>query len=149
MPTIAEILAKKSAARVERAAGDAGATEAIDRIDPKGKRMGALILNDTPPPKAPEPPKEPEERALSRTAGEEINITPTSATAAQTAWIKASVSLESDLCLVMDPDRELNPETVWLAVKHSPDRSLPPILIHRLPYPIQYPEPPPTADQPF
>lgn len=152
MPTIAEILAAKaagatvakkspeSAAPRESLAEKAATKEAIDRIDPPGKRARAsatgLVLNKD----MPVPPREnrgqatpvtgPEERALSVTAGEVIDMTPSDADPLTAAWHQAAAGLESDLCVMRDP---ADPEACWLALrpKSGPHK---PLLLHRLPW---------------
>lgn len=127
--TIAELIAqKKKAASAAVALPTLGAPPqmnpveeaeldaAIDRIDPPRRR--AIILSKR------------DERALSRTAGENIDMTPVGADKEVATWHEALNSFESSLCVMRDP-RE--PDVVWLAVR--PDREgLAPLLIHRLPW---------------
>jgi hypothetical protein len=69
---------------------------------------------------------------LSASVGEAIDMTPTNADAETATWHQALNAYDSMLCLMRDP---YEPEVVWLAVRA--DRpSLPPILIHRLPWVI-------------
>jgi hypothetical protein len=141
MPTIQQILASRAAQKAggapapaaprETLAERAATKEAIDRIDPPGKRERApargLVLNKD----MPVPPREnrgqatpvtgPENRALGATNGELIDMTPANADPAKTAWHKALVSLETELCLVRDPS---DPERAWLAIRLTDQRPL-------------------------
>ena len=135
--------------------------EAINRIDPPGKSVGAtaarrsagIILrkellelselselsklsNEAPCG---------ERRSLSQRQGEAIPMTPLNADLEATTWHQAMNSYETDLVVMRDP---IEPEVAWLAVR--PERSdLPPILLHRLPWAIwNYPTAP-TETQPF
>lgn len=157
MPTIAEILAARKAAatnppapegRKETLAERAEAQAAMDRIDPPGKREAAaemrtltaritgLVLNKD----MPVPPREnrgqatpvtgPQERALGARQGELIDMTPTGADEPTEAWHSALVSLESELCVMRDPE---DPEACWLALRMKSGSAFP-LLLHRLPW---------------
>lgn len=150
MPTIAEMLAAKSAVREETKAADTDTKEAIDRIDPPGKRArsGGIVLTSTPP--APQPPPTPKadedpRRSLTVPTGQDIPVTPVGADPETATWHEAMQAFESELCLVRHPSE---PEQAWLAVK--PDRpGLAPILIHRLPWRLWEAPWNPTTNDPF
>jgi hypothetical protein len=139
MPTIAELLAAKGKAKQTKH-DDTATREAIDRIDPPGKRVAGIVLSKSLP-GGPEPrgqrtpvmgPEdlEPEPRSLSRTAGEAIDMTPVKADNEVETWHAALNAFESSLCVMRDPKE---PDVIWLAVR--PDREgLPPLLVHRLPW---------------
>lgn len=179
MPTIAEILAAKQAAKAPAAAAEPRpaekkltlaekaakieqereVTEAIDRIDPPGKRekseshratVGLVLNRNMPVPENGEPRGQatpiggPEERALSATSGEVIDMTPVGADPATVAWHAAQSALESDLCVMRDPS---DPEACWLALTSAgPDRQ--PLLLHRLPW-LLYEAPATATGAPF
>jgi hypothetical protein len=145
MPTIAEIIAAKKAAAAgaiahgiatipkKPTAADLEVEQAINRIDPPGKRRAGLVVSANKP-LAPaeiiEKSAYKEERSLSATQGEAIPMTPSNATAEERTWHEACNAFESELCVMRDPQ---DSESVWLAVR--PNRQgLPPILIHRLPW---------------
>ena len=102
-----------------------------------------IIKRDTPPSS---PSLLPSPRSLSASVGEGIDMTPTNADAETTTWHQALNAFDSMLCLMRDP---YEPEVVWLAVRA--DRpSLPPILIHRLPWVIyDHPNAPRHPNEPF
>ena len=157
MPTIAEIIATKKAksspaspvpapsAPRESIAETAELQEAINRIDAPGKMKKRLLLKREEEPQSvlpPATPPEPELRALSRTAGEALPLTPTGADAETTAWHQAAVMIESELCLMQDPSC---PETAWLALRHPSRSQLPPLLLYRLPW-VLWPSPASPSD---
>lgn len=126
--------------------------EAINRIDPPGKSLGAtaarrsagIILRK----ELSELSREAlcgERRSLSQRQGEAIPMTPLNAESEATTWHQAMNSYETDLVVMRDP---IEPNVAWLAVR--PERSeLPPILLHRLPWANwSYPTAP-TETQPF
>lgn len=143
--TIAEIIAAKKAAAAgaiahgiaaipkKPTAADLEVEAAINRIDPPGKRRAGLVVsNKTPmaPAEIAEKSAYREERAISQTFSEAINMTPVEADAEETTWHEAMTAFESQLCVMRDPNE---PDVIWLAVR--PNRQgLPPILIHRLPW---------------
>jgi hypothetical protein len=168
MPTLSEIVAAKKAAQSaaapaapppsplakrESIAEAADLLEAIDRIDPPGKRARAvtrgLILTDKQPPRTEQPPPlptQPEERALSTTAGEMIDTAPATSDPQVAAWNQAAVGLESELVVMSDPT---DPTVCWLALRPSKGRPLP-LLLHRLPWTLwEHPQTPRTEDAPF
>lgn len=145
MPTIAEIIAAKKAAAAgaiahgiatipkKPTAADLELEAAINRIDPPGKRRAGLVVSiNTPlqPAILAEKAAHKENRAISQTFSEAINMTPFKADAEETTWHEAMTAFESQLCVMRDPQ---DSDVVWLAVR--PNREgLPPILIHRLPW---------------
>lgn len=160
MPTIAEIIAAKKAAAAgaiahgiatipkKPTAADLEVEQAINRIDPPGKRRAGLVVsNNTPLPPAiiAEKAAHKENRAISQTFSEAINMTPVEADAEETTWHEAMTAFESQLCVMRDPNE---PDVIWLAVR--PNRQgLPPILINRLPWTLwNYPHTP-TDREPF
>ena len=158
MPTIAEIIAAKKAASAANptqtlrkpyvAAADLEVEEAINRIDPPGKRRAGLIISSkTPLPKAEiaEKAAYKEERSLSQTKGEAIPMVPINADEMTTTWHAALNAFESELCLMRDPT---DSDVAWLAVK-SYRAGMPPILIHRLPWTLWDQPHKPTDREPF
>lgn len=169
MPTLSEIVAAKKAAQAaaapaaapppsppakcESIAEAADLLEAIDRIDPPGKRQRAatrgLILTDKPLPRSDPPappPAHPEERALAATAGEMIDTSPATTDPELLAWNQASVGLESELVVMSDP---ADPTVCWLALRPVKGRTLP-LLLHRLPLSLwEHPQTPRPGDAPF
>jgi|GEM_PF-3586196 len=138
MPTIAELLAAKGKAKQTKQE-DTATREAIDRIDPPGKRVTGIVLSKSLP-GGPEPrgqrtpisgpPEEPEPRSLALGAGEALDMTPVPADREVETWHAALNAFESSLCVMRDPKE---PDVIWLAVR--PDREgLPPMLVHRLPW---------------
>jgi hypothetical protein len=103
-----------------------------------------MILKRDMPPSSPSSLLSP--RSLSASVGEAIDMTPTNADAETATWHQALNAYDSMLCLMRDP---YEPEVVWLAVRA--DRpSLPPILIHRLPWVIyDHPNTPRHPNEPF
>lgn len=156
MPTIAELLAAK-AAKANTKQDDSATREAIDRIDPPGKRVPGIILSKSlpggpesrgqrTPISGPEPEPEPDPRSLGRTQGEQIDMTPTLADNEESTWHEAANSFESSLCVMKDPKE---PDVIWLAVRAERD-GLPPILIHRLPWLLwDHPQAERPANDPF
>jgi len=102
-----------------------------------------ILKRDTPPSSLSSLPSP---RSLSASVGEAIDMTPTNADAETATWHQALNAYDSMLCLMRDP---YEPEVVWLAVRA--DRpSLPPILIHRLPWVIyDHPSTPRHPNEPF
>lgn len=102
-----------------------------------------ILKRDTPPSSLSSLPSP---RSLSASVGEAIDMTPTNADAETATWHQALNAYDSMLCLMRDP---YEPEVVWLAVRA--DRpSLPPILIHRLPWVIyDHPHTPRHPNEPF
>ena len=158
MPTIAEIIAAKKAAAASQpkpapappkpTAADIEVEEAINRIDPPGKRRAGLVVsNKTPLAPAATPPKPtlPEPRSLSQTSGEAIPMVPINADPEQATWHAALNAFETELCLMRDPT---DSEVAWLAVK-SYRSGMPPILIHRLPWTLWDQPHTPTDQEPF
>lgn len=156
MPTIAEIIAAKKAAAASQPVAptvkesltvDPMLEAAINRIDPPGKRKGLVVSANKPlaPAEIAEKSAYREERAISQTFSEAINMTPVEADAEETTWHEAMTAFESQLCVMRDPNE---PDVIWLAVR--PNRQgLPPILIHRLPWTLwDYPHTP-TDREPF
>ena len=158
MPTIAEIIAAKKAAAVSHpapaptnpkpTAEDLELEALADRIDPPGKRKAGLVVSiKTPlqPAVIAEKVAHKENRAISQTFSEAINMAPVKADAEEATWHEAMTAFESQLCVMRDPNE---PEIIWLAVR--PNRQgLPPILLHRLPWVLwNYPHPP-TENEPF
>jgi len=160
MPTIAEIIAAKKAAAAsaisagkaavpssQPTAEDLEVEKAINRIDPPGKRKGLVVSNKPPLAQAspPQPPAQPEPRSLSQTIGEAIPMVPKNADAEMQTWHAAQNALDSELCVMRDPQ---DLESVWLAIKPYRAGMLP-ILLHRLPWLMwEYPHAP-TDNQPF
>lgn len=163
MPTIAEIIAAKKAAAakftehvaeayikhptIKPTAEDLEVEQAINRIDPLGKRRAGLVVsNKTPlqPAIIAEKAAHAENRSLSQTSGEAIPMTPSNATAEERTWHEACNAFESELCVMRDPQ---DLEAVWLAIKPY-RKGMPPILIHRLPW-LLWEHPAATSDQPF
>jgi len=163
MPTIAEIIAAKKAANAKfkdhvadayakhpskPTAEDLELEALADRIDPPGKRKAGLVVSiKTPlqPAVIAEKAAHKENRAISQTFSEAINMAPVKADAEESTWHEAMTAFESQLCVMRDPNE---PEIIWLAVR--PNRQgLPPILLHRLPWVLwNYPHPP-TEKEPF
>jgi hypothetical protein len=159
--TIAEIIAAKKAAAnnsqpvtngnaLDRqpTAEDLELEALADRIDPPGKRKAGLVVSiKTPlqPAVIAEKAAHAENRAISQTFSEAINMAPVKADAEEATWHEAMTAFESQLCVMRDPNE---PEIIWLAVR--PNRQgLPPILLHRLPWVLwNYPHPP-TENEPF
>jgi hypothetical protein len=107
-------------------------TEAIDRIDPPGKRKAAgLVIRETQSPIVPEvkPQVVEDVRSLGHIEGEAIDLTPLLATPMEADWHRAYNAIESDLCIMRDPR---DPERAWLAVR-SAGMTAWPILIKSLP----------------
>jgi hypothetical protein len=129
MPTISEFLAAQQAAKQGK---------------PQRPPAASMILKRDPPPSTPS--SLPLPRSLSASVGEAIDMTPTNADAETATWHQALNAYDSMLCLMRDP---YEPEVVWLAVRA--DRpSLPPILIHRLPWVIyDHPNTPRHPNEPF
>jgi len=161
MPTIAEIIAAKKAAAAgsqpikpaaapprQPTAEDLEVEKAINRIDPPGKRRAGLVVsNKTPlqPAVIAEKAAHAESRSLSQTSGQTIPMTPQNADAAMQTWHSAQNALDSELCVMRDPQ---DLEAVWLAIKPYRAGMLP-ILLHRLPWLMwEYPHQP-TDNQPF
>jgi len=141
--TIAEIIAAKKAAAASQpkpapappkpTAADLEVEQAINRIDPPGKRRAGLVVSN----KTPMAPAEiaqksayREERSLSATQGEAIPMVPLNADPETQTWHAALNAFETELCVMRDP---VDSEAVWLAVKSYRD-GMPPILLHRLPW---------------
>ena len=175
MPTIAEIIAAKQAAKKAPAPAPAASTvaqtskpreslaeriatdEAMDRIDPPGKRerdaevrkrvRGIVLTKELPAGEnrgQATPVQGPEERALGAVAGELINMTPADASEETAAWHRALCGLESELCVMRDPT---DPEVCWLALRSA---NHPPLLVHRLPWLLwDYPQAEKPDGQPF
>lgn len=155
MPSIAEILAARSrktavggpsaeaaqpAARRESIAESMVATEAIDRIDPPGKRQrpsaAPVIRKEAPVAKVAEnvpQPEDPEARELGRTEGESIPLIPAEKDPALQA-------LENELCVMTDPR---DPEACWLTVRRP---GFPLVFLFRLPL---WEHPDTTGNEPF
>lgn len=86
------------------------------------------------------------ERALGATQGELIPMTPTGAGEHTRAWHQARVALQSDLCVMRDPE---DPEACWLALRPELGQ-LEPLLLHRLPWLLwDHPAAPALADLPY
>lgn len=141
--TIAEIIAAKKAASASQpkpapaapqpTAADLEVEEAINRIDPPGKRRAGLVVSiNTPlqPAIIAEKAAHKENRSLSRTSGEAIPMVPKDADLETQTWHEALNAFETELCVMRDPQ---DSEAVWLAVRPYRDGMLP-ILIHRLPW---------------
>jgi len=148
MPTIAEIIAARAAGKnpatgtpvpvapaakpKHSLAEQVELTEAINRIDPPGKRKGgSLVLNNAPLPPEPKPEVPAEPRALGARIGEAINILPENPTAQATAWDAVLHRWETDLIIMADP--EPGSESAWVALKTGTGGGLP-ILLHKLPF---------------
>jgi len=160
MPTIAEIIAAKKAAAAsaitagkaapprQPTAEDLEVEKAINRIDPPGKRRAGLVVsNKTPlqPAVIAEKAAHAESRSLSQTSGETIPMVPSNADAEMQTWHAAQNALDSELCVMRDPQ---DLEAVWLAIKPYRVGMLP-ILLHRLPWLMwEYPHQP-ADSQPF
>lgn len=156
--TIAEIIAAKKAAAgstpakpapsTQPTAADLEVEEAINRIDPPGKRRAGLVVsNKTPlqPAVIAEKVAHKENRSLSQTSGEAIPMVPVNATPEEQTWHAALNAFETELCLMRDPQ---DSEVAWLAVR-SYRAGMPPILLHRLPW-ILWDQPHnPTDREPF
>lgn len=127
MPTITEVLAKKSgkpAAAPAKATGAAG---------PKLKADPAI------PDKKPEPK---DRRSLSTTCGEDIPPNRRAETPDELAWDSTLQALDTELCIVPDPDPRN--ERAWIAIRR-PDRPNEKIHLFALPmFPAEA-----TEDVPF
>jgi hypothetical protein len=134
MPTIAQIIAAKkakAAVKTQVSNDDRELDEALDRIDPPGKRKALVLSASTPLPAADVAQKahHKELRSLSRSQGEAIPVVPVGADRETETWHEALNSFESSLCIMRDVNE---PDVVWLAIR--PEREgLPPLLVHRLP----------------
>ena len=134
MPSIAQIIAAKkakAAVKTQVSNEDRELDEAIDRIDPPGKRKALVLSASTPLPAADvaEKAHHKELRSLSRSQGEAIPVVPVDADKETETWHEALNSFESSLCIMRDPKEA---DVVWLAIR--PEREgLPPLLVHRLP----------------
>jgi len=137
MATIAEIIAAKKAAAAtskppapvvaQPLAEDQELTEAIDRIDPPGKRRAGLVLSaktPLPPAIVAEKLAYAEMRSLSQPQGEAIPVLPTLADNPTIAWHEALNAFESELCMMRDP---ADLERGWLALR-MPGQALPLLL---------------------
>ena len=133
MPTIAEIIAAKKAAAakftehvaeayikhptIKPTAEDLEVEQAINRIDPLGKRRAGLVVsNKTPlqPAIIAEKAAHAENRSLSQTSGEAIPMVPKNADQEEKTWHEACNAFESELCLMRDPT---DSERGWLALR--------------------------------
>ena len=161
MPSIADIIAARKAGIkpqviitppapvvLQPSAEDQDLTEAIDRIDPPGKRKAVGLVLSLPPqlPIAPEVKALPVEdvRSLGHTEGETIDLTPVLATQTEADWHRAYNAIESDLCIMRDPQ---DPERAWLAVR-SAGMTAWPILIKCLPL-YEHPRTTRPENEPF
>jgi len=148
MPTIAEIIAARAAGKNPATAPPAPAeskpqpkhspaeqvelTEAINRIDPPGKRKGgSLVLNNAPLPPEPKPIVPEEPRALGARVGESLTVLPDAASAEVLAWDEIKHAFTTDLVIMSDPVP--GAEHAWIALKPA-SLGLRPILIHKLPF---------------
>jgi hypothetical protein len=175
MPTIAEIIAAKKAAaegngstvspaqsataKKETLSERVELKEAIDRIDPPGKRERSaaaqkatgMILNRNMPCASPNGEArgqatpittEPEERSLSATEGEAIPVIPVDSDEQEKTWHAAMNAFESELCLMTDPK---DPERGWIAVRLNGQEDHP-ILLKSF---MLYPHPRTVRSEPF
>lgn len=125
MPTIAEIIAAKSAkssktAAVSPKSGGAAATVA--------KKPGLMITPDAPEPKQSDPHPR---RSLSTTSGEDVPPLAIPSDPAGLAWHSAMQSLDTELCIMVDPDARN--ERAWIAIRR-PDMPNKPLFLFALPF---------------
>ena len=122
------------------------AQQAAKQGKPQRPPAASMILKETPTSQPSTPISNPSPRSLSRPSGEGIDMTPVGADAETATWHQALNAYDSMLCLMRDP---YEPEVVWLAVR-AERPSLPPILIHRLPWVIyDHPHTPRHPNEPF
>jgi len=150
MATIAEIIAARAGKNVatatpppatkpqaapapkESIAEQIELTEAINRIDPPGKRKGgSLVLNNAPLPPDPKPIVPEEPRALAARVGEALTVLPDQASTEVLAWDEIKHAFATDLVIMSDP--QPGAEHAWIALKPAVG-GLRPILIHKLPF---------------
>ena len=166
MPTIAELIAAKNAAKLnpppppvaavappaakrESMAETMDLREAIDRIDAPGKRRPSpgLVLTRSPSPStdelAPPTPVIAEPRALGARVGEALTVA--GPTPQAMAWDEVLNRWETDLVIMADP--EPGSESAWLALRPMTGGGLP-VMLHRLPF-WPHPARRMTEDEPF
>lgn len=124
-PTIAELLAAKSAAKTAEKKPN-GPGLVLRAGEPEATSAVAASPGDPPPDLR---------RSLASTYGEAIPATPKNATTADLAWHSALQGFDTELCLMQDPDPRQ--ERGWLAVRRT-DKTDEPILLFALPL---YPHP--------
>lgn len=170
MPSIAEIIAARIAAKQAAAAPDTTPRESmtekleLDALDARlapvkptvaaaARKATGIVLSRDLPPSSPNgeargqatPIKGPEDRrSLGETEGEGIDMTPMAADECIKDWHKAVNAFSTDLCIMRDP---IDPERAWLAVRLE-DEPLHPLLLRDLPL-YEHPRTPRPTNQPF
>ncbi len=131
MATIAEILAAKAAASKPGAAAPA----AKKPLPAPGLKIGPDK------PEGIEPTAEILPRSLSTTSGEDVPRTPLNATPQELVWHSALQALNTELCVIPDPDPRN--ERSWLAIRRlsDPDHPLFLFSLPAFPHPGPMPEP--------
>jgi hypothetical protein len=119
MPTIAELLAAKS--------GKAAAPNQPGAAAPAAKKPLAAGLTITPEKQSPIPFGQPSEilpRSLSSTSGEDVPRCPNNASPLEVVWHSALEGLNTELCVIPDPDPRS--EQAWIAIRRpsEPERPL-------------------------
>jgi len=136
MPTIAEILAAKAA---KNQPAGAAATSA-KKPQPFPSPAGLKIAADSPSIGI-EPTAEILPRSLSTTSGEDVPRTPYDASPQELVWHSALQGLNTELCVIQDPDPRN--ERCWLAIRR-PSEPTRPLYLFSLPsFPAIGPKPDP------
>jgi len=130
MPTIAEILAAKAVKSTAAPQSGGAAAGAGKKPEPAGLKITTPI----------EPTAEILPRSLSSTSGEDIPRAPVNAAPAELVWHSALEGLNTELCVIPDPDPRN--ERAWLAIRR-PEESTRPLYLFSLP---TFPHPGAKAD---
>jgi len=134
MPTIAELLAAKAKAAPAAPATTPGAAA------PAAKKPLRFPSSAPSPTVKIEPTAEILPRSLSTTSGEDVPRMPYNASPAEVVWHSALESLNTELCVIPDPDPRN--ERAWVAIRRHDDPARP-IYLFSLP---SFPSPGPTPE---
>lgn len=118
MPTISELLSKK------KPSGKPTPTRA------KSARVGGLKLKSDPNIPEKEEPTTEDRRSLSTTFGEDVPPTWPPKGPAQEVWASALQALDTELCIMPDPDPRN--ERAWIAIR-TPEKPNNPLFLFALP----------------
>lgn len=135
MPTIAEIIAAKAKAKASAPAAPATTPGAAAPAAKKPQPFPTMA-------KVPvEPTGEILPRSLSTTSGEDVPRMPYNASPAEVVWHSALESLNTELCVIPDPDPRN--ERAWVAIRRQEDPTRPIYLfsLPSQPHPGPMPEP--------
>lgn len=135
MPTIAEVLAAKAAASKPGAA--APAAKKPLPFPSAGFRITPVLL----PMVSIEPTAEILSRSLSTTSGEDVPRMPYSAKLPEVVWHSALQGLNTELCVIQDPDPRN--ERAWMAIRRHDDPTRPLYLFSLPSFPAIGPQPEP------